>query len=146
VGPREVREIENVWIPMPDGTRIAARVWLPEDAGRRPVPAFVEYIPYRKRDITRPRDDQIHPVLASHGYAGVRPDIRGYVDSGCLPQDEYVRQEQDDAVEIIAWLAGQPWCTGNVGMFGISWGGFSCLQVAARRPPALKAIIYPLLH
>ena len=140
-GPRRVHEIENVWIPMSDGTRIAARMWLPEDSNQRPVPALVEYIPYRKRDLTRLGDDQIHPVLASYGYACVRPDIRGSGDSGGLPQDEYVQQEQDDAVEIIAWLADQPWCTGNVGMFGISWGGFSCLQVAARRPPALKAII-----
>ena len=42
---------------------------------------------------------------------------------------------------MIAWLAAQPWCSGAVGMMGISWGGFNALQVAARRPPALKAII-----
>ena len=42
---------------------------------------------------------------------------------------------------MIAWLAGQPWCTGAVGMWGISWGGFNAIQVALRRPPALKAII-----
>ena len=69
------------------------------------------------------------------------PDIRGSGDSEGLPQDEYVKQEQDDGVEIIAWLARQPWCTGKVGQYGISWGGFSALQVAARQPPALKAII-----
>ena len=42
---------------------------------------------------------------------------------------------------MIAWLAGQPWCTGKVGMMGISWGGFNALQVAALRPPALDAIM-----
>ncbi len=42
---------------------------------------------------------------------------------------------------MIAWAAAQPWSNGNVGMTGISWGGFNALQVAARRPPALKAII-----
>jgi predicted acyl esterase len=140
-GPHRVREIENVWIPMSDGTRIAARMWIPEDAEEHPVPAIVEYHPYRKRDGTRSYDDLVHPILASHGYACVRPDIRGTGDSDGAPQDEYVKQEQDDGVEIVAWLADQPWCSGAVGMFGISWGGFSCLQVAARRPPALKAII-----
>ena len=136
-GPRKVREIENIWIPMSDGTRIAARMWLPEDAESNPVPVLLEYIPYRKREDT----DGMYPYLASYGYACVRPDIRGSGDSEGLPQDEYVKQEQDDGVEIIAWLAKQPWCTGKVGMFGLSWGGFSALQVAARRPPELKAII-----
>ena len=65
----------------------------------------------------------------------------GRGDSEGLPQDEYVKQEQDDGIEIVACLAAQPWCTGKVGMFGNSWSGFSSLQVAARRPPALKAII-----
>ena len=55
--------------------------------------------------------------------------------------DEYAQQEQDDGVELIAWLAAQPWCNGAVGMMGISWGGFNGLQIAARRPPALKAIV-----
>ncbi|RUU45168.1 CocE/NonD family hydrolase [Mesorhizobium sp. M6A.T.Ce.TU.002.03.1.1] len=140
-GPRTVREIENIWIPMSDGTKIAARVWVPEDALLDPVPALMEYIPYRKRDSRRLHEETFHPYLASFGYACVRPDIRGSGDSEGLPMDEWVKQEQDDGVEIIAWLAKQPWCTGKVGMFGISWGGFSALQVAARRPPELKAII-----
>jgi len=140
-GPRNVRSIENVWIPMPDGVRIAARIWLPEDAERNPVPAIIEYIPYRKRDSTRIGNEAQHPYYASHGYACIRPDIRGSGDSDGLPMDEYDQQEQNDGVAIIAWAAEQHWCTGKVGMFGISWGGFSSLQVAALRPPALKAII-----
>ena len=71
----------------------------------------------------------------------IRVDMRGNGDSDGLMRDEYAQQEQDDALEVIAWIAGQPWCTGKVGMIGISWGGFNALQVAARRPPALKAII-----
>ncbi|MER9820197.1 CocE/NonD family hydrolase [Mesorhizobium sp. M0129] len=141
IGPRTVREIENIWIPMSDGIKIAARVWLPEDAEHDPVPVLMEYIPYRKRDSRRLHEETFHPYLASFGYACVRPDIRGSGDSEGLPMDEWVKQEQDDGIEIIAWLAKQPWCTGKVGMFGISWGGFSALQVAARRPPELKAII-----
>ena len=140
-GLRPVREIENTWIPMPDGCRLAARIWLPEDAEERPVPAVLEYIPYRKTDDTAVGDSTRHPYVAARGYAGVRVDLRGSGDSDGILLDEYLPQEQDDAEAVIAWLADQSWCTGAVGMIGISWGGFNGLQVAARRPPALKAIV-----
>ena len=139
--PRAVRIIEHTTIPLKDGTQLAARIWLPEDAEQNPVPAILEYLPYRKRDGTYERDALTYPWLAGHGYAGVRVDIRGSGESDGLLSDEYARQEHDDAIEIIAWLAAQPWCSGAVGMMGISWGGFNGLQVAARRPPALKAIV-----
>ncbi|MBN9563907.1 MAG: CocE/NonD family hydrolase [Alphaproteobacteria bacterium] len=139
--PRPVREIEHVLIPLADGTRLAARIWLPEDAEANPVPAILEYLPYRKRDGTWERDALTHPYFAGHGYASVRVDLRGAGESDGLLFDEYAQQEQDDALEVIAWLAQQSWCTGAVGMMGISWGGFNALQVAALRPPALKAII-----
>ena len=138
---RPIRHIETVWIPMSDGTKLAGRLWLPADAEQNPVPAVMEYIPYRRRDGTRDGDDQKHPFVAQRGYACLRLDIRGTGDSEGVIHDEYLKQEQDDAVEAIAWLAKQAWCNGNVGMVGISWGGFNALQVAARRPPALKAII-----
>lgn len=139
--PRAVREIEHTLIPLRDGTRLAARIWLPEDAGDRPVPALLEYLPYRKRDGTYQRDALTHPYLAGHGYAAVRVDIRGSGESEGVLSDEYSQAELDDALEVIAWLADQPWCSGAVGMFGISWGGFNALQVAALQPPALKAIV-----
>src|SRR5262245_12548851 len=139
--PLPVRELRNVWIPLSDGTRLSARIWLPEDAEENPVPALLEYLPYRKDDSTAPRDALRHPYLAGHGYASTRVDMRGSGDSDGLLLDEYLPQEQLDAVEVIAWLAEQPWCSGEVGMFGISWGGFNALQVAARQPPALKAVI-----
>jgi predicted acyl esterase len=139
--PREVRVIEHMPIPLGDGTELAARIWLPVDAERHPVPAILEYLPYRKRDGTNERDALTHPWLAGHGYAGVRVDIRGTGDSSGLIFDEYAKQEHDDALEVIAWLARQPWCSGAVGMMGISWGGFNALQVAALRPPALRAIV-----
>ena len=94
-----------------------------------------------KRDGTVVRDHLTHPYLAGHGYACARVDMRGSGESDGLMWDEYLKQEQDDALEVIDWLAHQPWCTGRVGMMGISWGGFNALQVAARRPPALRAII-----
>ena len=139
--PREVRSIENVWIPMSDGARLAARIWLPIDAKDDPVPAILEYIPYRKRDFTRLRDSMMHPYIAGHGYACVRVDLRGSGDSDGVLRDEYLQQELDDGVEVLRWIASQPWCTGNVGIIGISWGGFNGLQIAAMRPPELKAII-----
>lgn len=139
--PRKVREIENLWIPMPDGVKLAARVWLPEDAEADPVPAILEYLPYRKRDGTVERDALTHPYFAGHGYAGVRVDMRGTGDSEGVCKGEYLKQEQDDCLAVIDWLAKQPWCSGSVGMIGISWGGFNGLQVAARKPPALKAVI-----
>jgi putative CocE/NonD family hydrolase len=134
-----MRVPEHVFIPMADGTRLAARIWLPD--GEAPAPAVLEYIPYRKRDGTRARDEPMHGYFAAAGFAALRVDLRGSGESDGLLDDEYLQQEQDDALEVIAWIAAQPWCDGNVGMFGKSWGGFNCLQVAARRPPALRAII-----
>jgi len=139
--PRKVREIENLFITLSDGTRLAARIWLPEDAEQDPVPAILEFLPYRKRDGTAPRDALTHPWFAGHGYAGVRVDMRGSGESDGILEDEYLKQEQDDCLEVLRWIAAQPWCTGKVGMMGISWGGFNGLQVAARRPPELKAVI-----
>jgi putative CocE/NonD family hydrolase len=139
--PRKVREIENEWITMPDGCRLAARIWLPEDAGDDPVPAILEYLPYRKRDGTIERDHLTHPYFAGHGYACVRVDMRGSGDADGVLDDEYSPQELADGVEVINWIAAQDWCTGKVGMMGISWGGFNGLQIAALEPEPLKAII-----
>ncbi|MDA0218460.1 MAG: CocE/NonD family hydrolase [Proteobacteria bacterium] len=139
--PRAVREIEHLWIPLADGTRLAARMWLPEDAHDDPVPAILEYIPYRKRDGTRARDESLHLPIAEAGYAVLRVDLRGTGDSEGVCHDEYLPQEQQDGFDVIAWIAAQPWCDGKVGMIGKSWGGFNGLQIAAMRPPALKAVV-----
>ena len=139
--PRPIREIEQLWIPLPDGQRMSARVFLPVDAEDDPVPAIVEYNPYRKRDLTAVNNEPFHGYLAGHGYAGVRLEIRGSGESDGILRDEYLAQELDDGVAAIAWLARQPWCSGRVGMIGNSWAGFNALQVAALRPPELGAII-----
>jgi putative CocE/NonD family hydrolase len=138
---REFDILDPIWITLPDGCRLAARVWLPRGAREKPVPAILEYLPYRRRDGTFIRDHAMHAWYAMNGYAGVRVDIRGTGDSEGLLDDEYTRQEQLDGVAVIGWLARQPWCSGAVGMIGISWGGFNALQIAALRPPALKAIV-----
>lgn len=139
--PHAVRVVENEWIPMPDGARLAARVWLPTSAEDRPVPAILEYIPYRKRDFTRERDEIMHGYFAGHGYACVRVDLRGSGDSQGLLTDEYLPRELDDGEAVLDWLTQQSWCNGRVGMIGISWGGFNGLQLAARRPPGLQTVI-----
>jgi putative CocE/NonD family hydrolase len=126
---------------MGDGIRLAARIWMPEDAENNPVPAILEYIPYRKRDGVRLRDETMHPYFAGHGYACIRVDLRGSGDSEGVLTDEYLQQELDDGVAIIEWLAQQSWCNAKVGMIGISWGGFNGLQIAAMQPKQLKAVV-----
>src|SRR5215203_5496933 len=138
--PCAVRQEEHLWIPMPDGTRLAARIWRPVSSDDEPVPAVLEFIPYRKRDLCSVRDSMHHPYMAGHGYACARVDLRGTGESEGVLTDEYGEQELLDAEDILAWLADQPWCNGRTGMMGISWGGFNALQVAARRPSSLRAI------
>ena len=139
--PQPINEIEFERIPLSDGKHLSCRYWLPEGADENPFPAILEYIPYCTRDGTAARDEAMHPYFAGHGYAAVRVDIRGSGESEGVLLGEYLELEQDDALEVIAWIAEQAWCDGNVGMMGKSWGGFNGLQVAARRPPALKCII-----
>ncbi len=139
--PRTVEETENLWIPLQDGCRLATRMWMPDDAEQDPVPAILEFLPYRKRDGTAVRDQLTHPYFAGYGYACLRVDMRGSGESEGILDDEYSAQEQADCLEVIEWIASQPWCTGKVGMIGISWGGFNGLQVAWHQPEALKAVI-----
>lgn len=128
-----------MFVPMRDGIRIALTIYLPE--GRGPFPAVLESLPYRKDDDCFTRDWQTYSYLTDAGIAGVRLDIRGTGASEGVITDEYTAEEMADAVEVIAWVAAQAWCNGNVGMWGISWGGFSALQTAMLQPPALKAIV-----
>lgn len=139
--PHRVIEHPDMGIVLKDGCRLSARAWLPEGAEAAPVPAILEYLPYRKRDGTTDRDALTHPWFAGHGYACLRVDMRGNGDSDGLMEDEYTPQELADACEVIDWIAAQPWCSGAVGMMGISWGGFNGLQVAALQPEPLKAVV-----
>lgn len=135
--------MERTWIPMPDGVRLAATLYVPDGAkpGEK-FPALLEYLPYRKDDGTAARDYPMHSYFCKRGYVTARVDIRGTgASEGRAPEREYSQQEQRDGEEVIAWLASQPWSNGSVGMLGISWGGFNSIQMAMRRPPALKAIL-----
>jgi uncharacterized protein len=133
----------QAWIPMQDGIRLSATLYMPEGAKpQERFPAILEYLPYRKDDATAARDYPLHSYFAHRGFVSVRVDIRGTGTSeGHTPEREYSEQEQSDGVEVISWLAHQPWSNGNVGMMGISWGGFNTMQMAMRNPPGLKAII-----
>lgn len=133
--------LPDMGIPLPDGTRLSARVWMPDSAKSEPVPAILEYLPYRKSDGTAARDHGMHLHFAKAGYVCLRVDRRGCGDSEGLFDDEYSKQELQDGVDIINWIAAQPWCNGRVGMQGISWGGFNGLQIAALAPKPLKAVI-----
>jgi len=157
-GPLGVDEIQHCVVRLADGCGLAMRVWAPKgslkDLGKTDTvvigkegdsegkyPTVLEYLPYRKADYTAQRDHRRHPWLASHGYVVVRADMRGSGDSDGVYYDEYLKQEQDDACELIKWITSQSWSSGKVGMYGKSWGGFNGLQVAARQPPGLATII-----
>ena len=126
---------------MPDGARLAAKLWLPDISSTQRVPAIIELLPYRKRDIYAPRDAMHHRYFAGHGYACMRIDIRGSGDSDGQQGVFAIGQDQEDSLQVLKWIAAQPWSDGQVGIFGISWGGFSAIQTAHRAPPQLKAIV-----
>src|SRR5439155_6139215 len=135
IAPMEHR---HVWIPMRDGVRLAARLFLPQTP---PAPVVVEALPYRMDDLTASYDDDYMRICEEGGFVVCRIDLRGTGSSEGIADDEYDAQEQADLVEAIAWLANADWSTGRVGMYGTSWGGFNSLQVAMERPPALAAIV-----
>ena len=136
-------DVTRDFLTMKDGVRLAV-TWY-EPRARAPgekFPVLLEYLPYRKDDSFYQRDYPLYSYFARHGFLMAKVDVRGTGGSeGALPTREYSAQEMADADEIIAQLARHPAGNGNVGMWGISWGGFNSIMVAARRPPALKAII-----
>src|SRR5262245_53770684 len=134
----KVRIDPNVRIPTRDGIHLGAQLIRPDADGKFPV--LVEYNPYRKDDVTRARLGIFH-YLAERGFIGVQLDVRGTGASEGINTDEYLPVEQTDGFDAVEWLARQPWSNGNVGMFGTSYSGFTCLQVAMHRPPHLKAIV-----
>ncbi|MEY4225421.1 MAG: hypothetical protein RL190_178 [Actinomycetota bacterium] len=130
--------IKNVRIPMRDGIHLGADLYVPS-GGDGPLPVVMEYIPYRKDEVAP--GERFYGVLPERGYIVARVDIRGTGASEGTVVDEYVEQEQLDGYDAIEWIAAQPWCDGHVNMMGISYGGFTALQVATHRPPHLTSII-----
>ena len=135
-------ELKEVWIPMADGKKLAADLYMPKGSDPdQKFPILLEYLPYRKDEHRKLR----YPVFSyfvQRGYILARVDIRGTGRSeGKLVEYEYTEQEKDDGEIVIDWLSKQSFSTGAVGMFGISWGGFNSIHLAMRQPPALKAIL-----
>ena len=130
---------QSVRIPMSDGVELAASLYLPDAA--EPQPCLLEALPYRKDDLTSSYAEGYRALRDEHSYAVCRVDLRGTGSSGGDATDEYPLVERGDLCTVIAWLAEQEWCDGHVGMFGTSYSGFNSLQIAAERPPALKAIV-----
>ena len=139
--PYDVGVEPHVPVALRSGVVISVKLWLPVGEPGARFPAVLEAMPYRKDDNSLVDDSARFGFFSGHGYVGVRMDLRGSGTSTGILEDEYSEQEQHDICEVIDWISRQPWCTGDVGMTGISWSGFNSLQVAALRPPALRTII-----
>ena len=135
-------QITEAWIPLSDDINLAADIYWPNNYDKeRQYPVLLEYIPYRK-DESRGRNYPLYSYFLDHDYIVARVDIRGTGNSqGKVIPNEYSEIELSDGEEVIDWLAEQEWSSGNIGMFGISWGGFNSIQMAMRNPPALKAFV-----
>ena len=127
--------LENLYLVMPDGAKLNAFLYTPTNIeSNKSIPAIIGTDPYRYL----PQDDSAN---AREGYASLYVDVRGTGGSDGVPTDEYSHQEHEDTNLIIDWLSRQPWCNGNVGMYGGSYGAINALQMAYElNPPALKAV------
>jgi uncharacterized protein len=132
-------------VRMQDGVELAVLIVGPDAEGK--FPAVMSYNPYRalaglKASKREPANGATVPTyLAAHGYVSVNYDVRGTGDSGGSSVDMYSDAERQDGYDMVEWIAAQPWSNGNVGMWGLSYGGVDTWQVAALAPPHLKAII-----
>src|SRR4051794_14066966 len=136
--------LRDVRIPVSDGLELSANLWLPESrgdgTGPQIFPAILEMIPYRKDDWRAASDESRGEWLAARGFALCRLDVRGTGSSPGIALDEYTARETQDGYEAVEWLAAQPWSNGRVGMWGISYGGFTAIGVVSPPPPPLAAI------
>ena len=141
----EVATDWDVRITVRDGVELSANIWRPLPGPGDPVdarfPAILEMIPYGKDNWRRNADVGRGEYFARRGYALCRLDVRGTGSSGGIALDEYHEEETRDGYDAVEWLAAREWCDGNVGMWGISYGGFTSIQVAKLRPPHLRAIV-----
>ena len=135
----DVLEERGHLVPMRDGVELSADIYLPNSDD--PAPAVLKYYPYRKDDILRPLVEPRVRYFASRGYVGILLDVRGTGGSGGSTKQMLRMQEWEDGYDAVEWIAVQPWCDGNVGMTGVSYGGYSAQLTAAQAPPHLKAIV-----
>ncbi len=129
----------NILIPLKDGASLSADLYRP--AGKGPFPALMSFYPYHKDDMIGASFEVSRRWFAERGYACLLIDFRGLGGSDGVVWDAMHRNEGVDGAQACEWIAKQPWCDGNVGMWGLSYGGISSLKVAAENPPHLKAIV-----
>ena len=129
---------KDVPIPLRDGTRTSGDLYRPADGS--PVPALVTRNPYDKEVELRAVGTLPSPgKLAERGYAVVSTDTRGrFGSAGTFTP---FQDEGPDGYDTIEWTAAQPWCDGNVGIYGPSYLGVTTLLAARERPPSLRCAI-----
>lgn len=134
-GPNVIIE-KNVMVEMRDGVRLATNVYRPVLA--EPGPVLVTRLPYDKEQLVFLVLNLNIKRIFEAGYAIVIQDTRGrYASEG---EFYPVTAEANDGADTIAWAARQPWSSGQVGMYGVSYQGITQWQAASAQPPALKAI------
>ncbi len=122
----------NVPVPMRDGVRLSANVFLPAAHGR--FPTILLRTPYDKGDAITAG----YQAFVNHGYAVVVQDVRGRYRSG--GKFEPINQEVNDGGDTLDWIARQSWSDGGVGMYGGSYLGIAQWKAALTQNPHLKAI------
>src|SRR5271163_3732091 len=137
--PSEIVIERNLLIPLKDGVSLSADLYRP--AGSAKFPALMSFYPYHKDDMIGASFEASRRYFAQRGYAHLLIDFRGLGGSDGVAWEAMHRNEGVDGAEACEWIARQSWCDGNVGMWGLSYGGISSLKVAAENPPHLKAII-----
>lgn len=139
------------YVAVRDGTRIAIDIFRPTHHGAlhdAPLPVVWEHRRYQRASIgpdgriTSQLDRGDHPMrtVVAHGYVYAVADVRGSGASFGTRVDATPPQESLDAYDITEWLAAQPWSSGRVGMYGISYAGTAQLMAARTAPPHLKAV------
>lgn len=123
--------------PMRDGVLLRYDLYKPEDGARHPV--ILMRTPYGKNKIVYEKIYSNLEMFTGEGYCVAVMDLRGTGHSDGLFRVN-TENEYEDGYDSVQQLAGEEWCDGNVGMFGLSYFGFTQLAAASMAPPALKAI------
>lgn len=131
----QIRHKFDVRIPMRDGVKLSADVWLPQEEGK--YPAIIIRLPYLKT-MREAKFPDIAKLFASQGYVFLVQDCRGRGDSE--GEFDFYFTDGDDGYDTIEWVATQPWCDGKVGMMGVSYLGAVQWLAARERPPHLVCI------